>query len=118
MAKSKEIEAITAVQPVQAAGTAEPAKQADPRDEEIARLKAELEAERSKKAEPAAIAGTVSPSGRFLVKVQDAPSWVVEAVDSANAFQEYKRAVGMISTPHPWSAEAVGDEVPLGRYLG
>ncbi len=93
----------------------------DPRDEEIARLKAELESAKAEKAQPQASTVVYASDGtlkKFVVSVPDAPSWVVEAVDAANAFQAYKQAVGMISTPHEPTIALAQECCELGRYHG
>lgn len=50
---------------------------------------------------------------RWRVDVKDAPSWVVAAPDAANAFEAYKAAAGIISTPH--RPEIKRSELPVGR---
>jgi len=102
-----------AVRPPNAADGVEsaPEEPIDPRDAEIARLRAELAARTPS-------APLVSPSGKYLVRVTDGPDWIVAAADGANALVAYKKAVGMTSSPHEFSATPVGDEVPVGRYVG
>ena len=90
-------------------------------EDRLAALELENEQLRSqlaaKNAPPPAAAPVASePARRFLVKVQDAPAWVVEAADEANAFAAYKKATSIIATPH--TPEVKPTNLPVGRFRG
>src|SRR5688572_5682917 len=63
---------------------------------ENARLKAELANREPSPAMPA------EPTGprKFRVELQHAPSWIVEAIDAANAWDAYKAAAGVIASDY------------------
>lgn len=97
---------------------APPAAVVDPRDAEIARLKAELE---SAKAPDLQASEPVPQSGnkqKYLVEVLHGPRWVVEAQHEAHASTEYLKATGMVSWVSMPTVREVGDDVPLGEYKG
>lgn len=79
------------------------------KDAEIERLKAELAAAKS----PAPVAAPPGTHPRWQVSLKDAASWVVEAPDASNAFDAYKRATGLLSTPH--SPTITKTDAPVGR---
>lgn len=126
MAKSKPAIDSTIVPPTDADLPTDPAD-VDPQAE-IERLKAELaaktaeaDAAAAKLAELQAAPPAVSldgPKRKFVVSVQDAPTWVVEAVHESLAFEAYKAAVGMIATSHQPTVRAAADDAPLGRHRG
>jgi hypothetical protein len=96
---------------------AAPTAAVDPKDAEIERLKAELEAAKSAASTTAPVS-LDGPKRKFLVGVLNGPSWVVEAVHEALAANEYLKATGMISWTSPPQIRDVGDEVPLGEFKG
>jgi hypothetical protein len=56
----------------------------------------------------------VAPDGpRWRVDLTDAPSWVVVAPDAANAFEAYKAATYLLSSPHRPSIKQTNE--PAGR---
>lgn len=55
------------------------------------------------------------PLRKFVVAVQDAPTWCVEAPHESLAFDAYKKASGMIATPHVPSVTAAHADHPLGK---
>ena len=53
------------------------------------------------------------PVVRWLVKIEHAPGWVVEARSEFEAFDAYKQAVGILSTEHQPTCNRTA--APLGR---
>lgn len=73
-------------------------------------------------APPAPLIGEVRPEAppavttdgpRWRVDLTDAPSWVVVAPDAANAFEAYKAATYLLSSPHRPSIKQTNE--PAGR---
>lgn len=96
---------------------------ADPRDAELAQLRADLAAKdeqiRQLSTPMVGVSDAINfngPPKRFVVAVTDAATWVVEAPHESLAFDAYKRAVGMIATPHTPNVRPVADDYPLGRF--
>lgn len=109
-----------AVPPVDAPPT-DPAAEIERLKAELAAKTAEADAAAAKIAELQAASPVVSldgPKRKFVVSVQDAPTWVVEAVHESLAFEAYKAAVGMIATPHTPVVRTAADDAPLGRHRG
>ena len=52
---------------------------------------------------------------KFLVKVEAAPEWVVQAPHAGLAFEAYKRVTGLISSPHA-PAICAADSLETGRH--
>jgi hypothetical protein len=61
---------------------------------------------------PPPVAVAAGPK-RFRVSLQNAPTWVVEATDEANAYQVYKKVVGVVSAPYEPEVNETQEE--LGR---
>lgn len=93
--------------PLAPAGAAEPP--AD-KDAEIAALKARIAELESAPPAPT-VAG--APLPRFLVKLKDAPSWVVEAANAGEAWEAYRAAANVISSVN--TPEITPTEEKLGR---
>lgn len=126
MAKSKPINDPTIQPPDETlqGGDGDDPKELDPADE-IAKLRAELaaktaeaDAAAAKLAELTAAPPAINfdgPLRKFVVAVQDAPTWCVEAPHESLAFDAYKKASGMIATPHVPSVTAAHADHPLGK---
>lgn len=85
----------------------ERADEVDPRDAEIAALKARV-AELEN-----APAGLYKP-GRYRVSIPDGPTAIVEPAAGEHPFDVFKRVTGMISTIHAPEIAAAGSDEPLG----
>lgn len=83
---------------------------ADPRDAEIARLKAEVEA---LKASPAAAALT---GGRFVVAIKDGPKACVECNPGEHPYDAFMRLTGVQGSIHAPEIAKAPNDAPLGHH--
>lgn len=97
--------------------------------DEMARLREELAMAKSRNAELESIleertapsfeaqtsAPAAGPMHRWMVTLENAPTWIVEAVDSANAWDAYKRATGITGSQYTYKAAATN--LPVGRVM-
>ena len=80
----------------------------DPRDDELARLRAENAALKAAKA-PAVFAAS-----RYRVSLHDGPTAVVECEPGEHPFEAYKRVTGVTSSQHAPVINAAAETEPAG----
>lgn len=100
--EADEVRASAPLAPPAEPGADEP----DPRDAEIAALKAKVSSLE---------AGTPAPvPGRYRVSLTDGPTAVVECKDSEHPYEAFQRATGVRSSQHAPEIVRVPDGTPLG----
>lgn len=90
-----------------------PGPAADPRDAEIARLRAELAARDGRVAELEAAAGDGFEAGRrYRVALEDGPAAVVECRPGEHPYEAYKRLTGVRGSVHVPEVSPADGEAP------
>jgi hypothetical protein len=117
-AKSKPADAAPEIEPATPAEA--PPAEPTPEQAEIAKLRAELEEAKARVAAAEAKASPAAPdlSGpmrKFIVSLQYADTFVVEAPHESLAFEAYKRASGVIRSDYSPEVREASPDAKLGK---